>query len=68
MGTMNIIEIVNVVTWVVSDVMRGRHKVVVSHKKGRQSVFTTSCQGRQSFFAIGLQGCQMPSPLVVKVE
>jgi len=53
-----LIEVVNVVTWVISYVMRGSHKVVVSRNRGRQSVFTTRCLGRQSFFTIGLQGHQ----------
>jgi hypothetical protein len=55
---MNTIEVVNVITCVVSDVMWGSHKVVVSRKKGRQSVFPISHQGRQSVFTIGLPGRQ----------
>jgi hypothetical protein len=55
---MNTIEAINVITWVISDVMWGSHKVVVSCKTGRQCVFTISCWGRQSVFTIGLQGCQ----------
>ena len=58
MGTMNIIEVVNVVTWVVSEVMRGSHKVVLSRKGGPQSVFTVSHPGHQSVFTIGLHGRQ----------
>jgi hypothetical protein len=58
MGTMNTIEVVNAVTWIVSDVMWGSHKVVASRKMVRQSVFTISRQGRQSVFTIGLQGRQ----------
>ena len=58
MGTMTIIEVVNVVTWVVSYVVWDSHKVVVSRKRGCQSVFTSSHWGSQSVFAIGLQGCQ----------
>ena len=58
MGTMNTIEVLNVVTCVVSDVMYGSHKVVVSHKIGCQCVFTISHRGRQSVFTIGLHGRQ----------
>ena len=58
MGTMNIIEDVNVITWVISDVMWGSHKVVISRKTGCQSVFAISCWARQSVFTIGLHGRQ----------
>ena len=42
----------------VSDIMQGSHKVVMSRKKGRQSDFTTSHRGHQSVFIIGLRGHQ----------
>jgi hypothetical protein len=58
MGAMIIIEVVNVVTWVVSDFMQGSHKEVMSRKRGHQSVFISSHRGRQSVFTIGLQGRQ----------
>ena len=58
MGTINTLEVVNAVTWVISDVMRGSHKVVASCKTGRQSVFIISRQGRRSIFTIGLHGHQ----------
>jgi len=52
------IEVINVITWVVSDVIRGSYKVVVSRKKGLQSVFTISPWCHQGVFAIGLHGHQ----------
>jgi hypothetical protein len=58
MGTMNTIEVANVITWVISDIMQSSHKVIVSHKRGHQSVFTISHQGHQSVFTIGLSGRQ----------
>ena len=56
MGTINTIEDVNAVTWVISDVMKGSHKVDASRKMGHQSVFTIGLQGRQNFITIGHQG------------
>ena len=47
MGTMNTIEVANAVTWVVSDVMQGSHKVVATRKMGRQSVETLLLVGQQ---------------------
>ena len=55
---MNIIEVVNVITWVISDVMSASHKVVMSRKRGCQSVFATCHWGHQSVFTIGLHGHQ----------
>jgi hypothetical protein len=62
-----LLKVINVVTWVVSDIMRGSHKVVTSCNRGCQSVFTTICQGRQSVFTIGLRGRQVSSPWVIRV-
>ena len=50
------IQVVNVITWVVSDVMLGSCKLVMSRKRGRQSVFTTSLHRRQYVITIGHQG------------
>ena len=57
MGRMNTTE-VNVVTWVVSDVIQGSRKEVMSCKMGRQSVFIISHRGHQSVFTISLHGRQ----------
>ena len=56
MGTLNIIRVINVVTWVISDVIRGSDRVVVSSKKGSQSVFTIGLQSHQNVVIIGRQG------------
>ena len=47
-----------VITWVVSVIMRGRQEVVISRSTGRQKDFTTSCQGRQKVFIKSHQGRQ----------
>ena len=47
------IEVVSVVTWVISDVMRGSHKVVVSRKRSRQSVFTIGLHSHRIVVTIG---------------
>jgi hypothetical protein len=55
-GTMNTIEVINVVTWVINDVMQGSHKVVVSRKRGHHSVFTIGLHSCQNVVTIGHQG------------
>ena len=65
MGTMDsqhqylwFIEVINVAMWVVSGVIRGSQKVVMSRKRGHQCVFTTSHWSHQSVFTMVLWGHQ----------